>query len=81
MKITTADGYVSTLGAGTEVDAETESAITTAIDLKPIAENGYGYRLKADTIEWEYYKLPEPAPIDDELTAEEALDIITGGAE
>ena len=41
-------------------------------------EAGYGYRLKTD-LTWEKYERIEP-PVEEELTAEEALDIILGGA-
>ena len=49
------------------------------IQNRPIAE-GKGYRLKAD-VTWEEYDLP-PVVVsdDDELSAEEALDILLGGA-
>lgn len=45
---------------------------------RPIAPEGYGYRLKTD-LTWELYELLEPEA-DPELTAEEALDIIMGGS-
>ena len=53
--------------------------IQRAIASAPSAPDGYAYRLKADTIQWELYELP-PTPEDDEITAEEALEIIIGGA-
>ena len=53
--------------------------IQHAIASVPSAPDGYAYRLKADTIQWELYEVP-PVPEDDEITAEEALEIIRGGA-
>ena len=53
--------------------------IQHAIASVPSAPDGYAYRLKADTIQWELCELP-PVPEDDEITAEEALEIIRGGA-
>lgn len=53
--------------------------IQHAIASVPSAPDGYAYRLKADTIQWELYEFP-PVPEDDEITAEEALEIIRGGA-
>ena len=52
--------------------------ILNAIKSAPTTPEGYGCRLRADTLEWELYELP-PLPEDEELSAEEALAIITGG--
>lgn len=41
----------------------------------PTASDGHAYRLKAD-LTWELYELPV---VEEELTAEEALEIILGG--
>lgn len=81
MKIFNSDKYISTVGTGVEVSAETEEIIKHALKNKPAAPKGFAYKLCADTFEWELVELPpEPIPADDELTAEEALNIITGGA-
>lgn len=48
---------------------------------KPAAPDGYTYKLRADTLEWELVELPESEPQNEELTDSEALDIILGGAE
>ena len=48
--------------------------IQHAIASVPHAPDGYAYRLKADTIQWELYELP-PAPEDDEITAEEVAEL------
>ena len=53
--------------------------IQHAIASVPPAPDGYAYRLKADTIQWELYEFPSVTE-DDEITAEEALEIIRGGA-
>lgn len=60
------------------ISKEEYDRITEIIHNKPIAPEGYDYRLKAD-LTWEKYELP-PVPEDDEITAEEALEIIRGGA-
>lgn len=76
------NGYLIAIGngsGGTEITAEEYAELLEVIHNKPSAESGYDYRLKAD-LTWELYELP-PIPEDDELTAEEALNIITGGAE
>ena len=39
---------------------------------KPCAPDGYTYKLRADTLEWELVELPpEPDPGEDEATAED----------
>lgn len=45
---------------------------------QPQAEEGFIYRLRVDTFEWELCELPS-IPEDEPLAAEEALNIITGG--
>lgn len=76
------DGYLVSIGngsGGTEITEAEYAELLNIIRNKPSAESGYDYRLKAD-LTWELYELP-PVPEDDEITAEEALDIIMGGAE
>ena len=51
--------------------------VKAIVDQRPVPPDGYGYRLYAD-LTWELYELPKEA--DPELTAEEALGIIVGGA-
>lgn len=55
--------------------------ILQKIQNKPTDPDGYQYRLRADTLEWELVELPESEPQNEELTDSEALDIILGGAE
>ena len=44
---------------------------------RPIPEAGYDYRLRVD-LTWELVEAPAE-PVDDEISADEALDIILGG--
>lgn len=81
MKIVIVDSYVETVGTGivgkeiTDVEYE---AILAAIERKPKAEPGYQYRLRADTLEWILVELP-PAPEDEDISPEEAMEILMGG--
>lgn len=65
---------VKITGADAISQAEYES-IKSIMDQKPVPPEGCGYRLTTD-LTWELYELPPVI----ELTAEEALSIITGGA-
>ena len=67
-------GYIVSVTSDS-LTGEIQHAIASVLP----APDGYAYRLKADTIQWELYELP-PTPEDDEITAEEALEIIRGGA-
>ena len=72
------NGYILAVGIGNggEEIAETEySEILSIIQSRP--NDGFGYRLKADLM-WERYELP--AVEDEELTGEEAFEILLGGA-
>ena len=64
---------------GTEITEAEYNEIMAIIQNHPIAE-GKGYRLKAD-LTWEEYDLPpEPKPSDeDEISTDEALNILLGG--
>lgn len=80
------DGYIEGIGTyksrsnmdGDITEAEYNS-IMAVIQNRPQAD-GKGYRLKTD-LTWEEYDLPpEPEPSDeDELSNDEALNIILGG--
>lgn len=76
------DNYVTAIGTGpgnTEITETEYNQILSIIQNRPQAE-GKGYRLKTD-LTWEEYDLPpEPEPSDDEISDDEALSIITGGA-
>ena len=78
------DSYLVAIGngsGGTEITADEYAELLNIIRSKPVASEGYDYRLKAD-LTWELYELPPaPAPEDDEISDTEALNIITGGAQ
>lgn len=78
------DSYLVAIGngsGGTEITADEYAELLNIIRTKPVASEGYDYRLKAD-LTWELYELPPvPAPEDDEISDTEALNIITGGAQ
>lgn len=61
---------------GIEITESEYNKILSAIQNRPAPEPGYGFRLKTD-LTYERYEMPEAEP--EELTAEEALDIILGG--
>lgn len=65
---------------GTEITEAEYNEIMAIIQNCPTAE-GKGYRLKAD-LTWEEYDLPpEPEPSDDdEISNDEAINILLGGA-
>ena len=79
----TDDVYILAVGVGVggmEISADEYSEILSVIQNHPTAE-GNGYRLKAD-LTWEEYDLPtvhEPSD-DDEISTDEALNILLGGA-
>lgn len=78
------DGYIYAIGTGSggiEITEAEYNEIMEIIQNRPIAE-GKGYRLKTD-LTWEAYDLPpEPELSDeDEISADEALNILLGGAQ
>lgn len=75
--------YILTVGVGVggiEISVDEYREILSVIQNRPTAE-GKGYRLKAD-LTWEEYDLPPvPEPSDDdEISTDEALNILLGGA-
>lgn len=62
---------------GVRITEKEYEHIQEMIRSRPTAPEGYAYRLTAD-LEWEIYELP--AEEEPDLTADEALDIILGGA-
>ena len=75
--------YILTVGVGMggiEISVDEYREILSVIQNRPIAEDK-GYRLKAD-LTWEEYDLPPvPEPSDnDEISTDEALNILLGGA-
>lgn len=77
------DGYIIQIGeggGGVEIGDEEYAHIMEAIQNRPTPPEGYDYRLKAD-LTWELCTA-EPAreaDMDDEITGDEALNIIMGG--
>lgn len=83
-QLTSDAAYIIAVGTGyggTEITKTEYDSILTAIQSRP-SEPGKGYRLKTN-LTWEAYDLPpEPEPSDDdELSDEEALEILMGGAD
>lgn len=76
--------YLVAIGIGTggeEISEQEYNEIMSVIRSCP-NEEGKGYRLKTD-LTWEEYDLsPEPEPSDeDEISTDEALNILLGGAQ
>ena len=77
------DGYLVAVGSGsggTEITAEEYAELLNIIRTKPVASEGYDYRLKTD-LTWEVYERPVIPLEDEEISDTEALNIITGGAQ
>ena len=74
------NGYLTQINidsGGTEITETEYNEILSVIRSIPTAPKGYSYRL-TENLEWELYELP--AVEDEELTGEEALEILLGGA-
>ena len=77
------DNYLTAIGTGPgniEITEAEYNQIISIIPNRPQSE-GKGYRLKTD-LTWEEYELPpvsEPSD-DDEISTDEALNILLGGA-
>ena len=74
-------GYLVVVGTnigGEEITTEEYQTTLDIIRSRPTPPAGFDYRLKTD-LTWEQYELPAADP-DPDLTAEEALEILTGGA-
>ena len=77
------DSYLVAIGngsGGTEITADEYAELLNIIRSKPVATEGYDYRLKTD-LTWEVYERPVIPLEDDEISDTEALNIITGGAQ
>lgn len=71
---TIADGYlvmISENTGGEEITEAEYNSLLSIIHAAPTAPDGYQYRLRADTLEWELVELPPVEPEDDEATAED----------
>ena len=78
------DGYIVSLSTGcgqTEITEAEYNELLSIVRAAPDADEGYVYMLNASTLEWELVEVPPVPPEPDEPTAEEALDILLGGAE
>lgn len=72
--------YIFSIGEGigdTEITQEEYEHILSVIRSRPTAEPGYMYKLKTD-LTWELVEASE-VPVSDEISDQEALDIILGG--
>lgn len=73
------DGYIAavTTGNGTEQITESEyNELLSTIHNRPTPQDGYTYKLKADTLTWELVELPEPSEQDDEATESDYIDAL-----
>lgn len=66
------DNYIVAIET-TDSDFENLKAL---IDNKPTDPNGYAYKLRADTLEWELVELQPAEPEDDEATIEDAFNAL-----
>lgn len=74
-------GYISSVGTGKgfiQIAEKEYKSILDAIRTCPTATDGFGYRLSED-LTWELYELPVVE--EEELTTEEAYNIIMGVSE
>ena len=66
--------FVVSIGKGmgyTEITESEYSNMLSVINAKPVAPDGCGYKLRADTLTWELYELPPVPEDDEEATAED----------
>lgn len=70
------DGYI----VAVEKSDSNYEDVLNAINNRPTAPDGYGYRLRED-LTWEQYELPVVEETEEELTNEEAYNIIMGVSE
>lgn len=74
------DGYIIGIGIGLgdeQITEEEYENILSIIRNRPEPEAGYSYKLRVD-LTWNLVEVPVE-PVDDEIDAEEALNIILGG--
>ena len=68
---------------GKEITEAEYNRIKTIIDSRPVAPDGYGYRL-TENLEWELYEVPVVEPMEELTEIEQkarAYDILMGVAE
>ena len=71
------NGYIVSVGTGNSnnpIQKEEYNTIMSVIQNRPHAE-GKGYRLRTD-LTWEEYDLPPEPPGEDEVTLDDALDML-----
>lgn len=72
------DDYITVIGTGigdVEITQEEYENILSVVRNRPTPESGFDYKLRTD-LTWELVEAPVA---DDEISADEALDIILGG--
>lgn len=78
ININVVDGFIVSMSRNsTDTPTEEWLAVRSAMNNIPPAREGCGYKLRADTLEWEEYELPpapEPDPEETEITLEDALE-------
>ena len=76
------DGYIVSYGSGNggiEIEKNEYESIKNAAASVLTPPDGYAYKLRADTLEWELVELPPPDP-DPDIDNAEAIEILLGGA-
>lgn len=68
--------YVSDNCGNTELTDEQTSTIKERLRDRPTAPDGFTYKLRADTLEWELVELPETIDTDDEATESDYIDAL-----
>ena len=76
-----ADGYIVGIGTNgndsvTEITETEYNEILDIIHAAPTAPEGYQYRLRADTLEWELIEDPGPEPGDEDATEQDYQDAL-----
>lgn len=75
------DSFIVSVGTGpgyTEVTLSEYNTLMGIIQSRPSSEPGFDYKLKED-FTWELVEAPVVDTSNEEISAEEALDIILGG--
>lgn len=59
-----------------EITEQEYNEILSIVRNSPSAPDGFTYKLRADTLEWELVELPEPLDTDDEATESDYIDAL-----
>lgn len=76
------DGYIFTISVGSgqiEITEEEYNTIMAIILLAPEDPDGYVYKLRADTMEWDLVEFLDESEPDLNIDDTEALSILLGG--